>query len=170
VTRSDMALDLEHVQAMYADVTGDTMQRFPAALMIAAVGALGVSGCSSTGNPFGDMMTTQSIPAQAPTTVAQAPKADPACYSLQQRIDTLRRDGVTERIEKASVGKSATVAVKRSSLAQAAELDKANAEFQARCSTLGARPMQAQLAPGAVPPANTSQVVPATAPPVVQQR
>jgi len=147
------------------------MQKPTTKLMIAAFGALALGGCSSTGNPFGDLLTTQSLPAQTPTTVAQAPKADPACYSLQQRIDTLRKDGVTERIEKASVGKTSTVAVKRASLAQAAELDKANAEFQARCSTLGPRPpVQAQLTPGAAPTANSSQVVPATAPPVVQQR
>lgn len=152
-------------------VTGDTMQRTTPVLALAVVGALIVGGCSSTGNPFGDAFTTQGLQTQPPpATVVQAPKIDPVCYSLQQRIDTLRKDGVSDRIEKASVGKTSTVAVKRTALAQAAELDKANAEFQARCSAFGPRPMQAQLAPGAVPGANTSQVVPATAPPVVQQR
>jgi hypothetical protein len=147
------------------------MHKSSATLMIAAFGALVVGGCSSSGNPFGDAFTTQSLQTQPPpATVAAAPKIDPACYGLQQRIDMLRKDGVTERIEKASVGKSSTVPVKRASLAQAAELDKANAEFQARCSTLGVRPMQAQLTPGAAPVANTSQVVPASAPPVIQQR
>lgn len=116
--------------------------------------------------------------------MAAAPKTDPACYSLAQRIDMLRKDGLTDRLEKASVGKSSTVAVKRESLAQAAELDKANAEFQAKCSTLGVRPATtAQAAPmpvasasGAPPVVNSAQVVPATAPkaaiapPVIQQR
>jgi uncharacterized protein YccT (UPF0319 family) len=91
---------------------------------------------------------------------------DPACASLSARIDALRKEGAAERIEKASVGKTANVSVKRASLAQVAELDKANAEFQARCSTLGPRPMpiQAQVAPMAtsapVVTARSTSVVP----------
>jgi hypothetical protein len=149
-------------------------------LFLAGCGALLLAGCSSTSGLFGgNALTTQSI-STSPTnaqTVAAAPKVDPACYSIAQRIETLRRDGLTERLEKAAAGKSSTVSVKRTSLAQAAELDKANAEFQAKCSAFGPRPAQtaaAQVAP--VPTANSSQVVSATAPgghiapPVVQQR
>lgn len=147
-----------------------------------------LAGCSSDTALFGNSLTTQSIGmastdggAATPTPVAN--KIDPQCYSLAQRIDVLRKEGVSERIEKASVGKSATVAVKRASLAQAAELDKANAEFQARCSTFGPRPVQAAAAPiatgnvtAATPTANTAHVVAATtpqasvAPPVVVQQ
>lgn len=134
-----------------------------------------LAGCSSTDGLFsGNPLTTQSISTSPTgTTVAAAPKVDPACYSLSQRIATLRADGLTERLEKASAGKSSTVAVKRTSLAQAAELDRANAEFQAKCSTFGPRPTQAgaQVAPVA----NSAQVVSASsgtpiAPPVVVQR
>jgi hypothetical protein len=108
------------------------------------------------------------------TTTAQAPpppKIDPACASLQAKIDTLRRDGVTERVEKASVGKTPNVSVKRASLAQMAELDKANAEFQAKCSTLGPRPMpaQAQVSPIATtaPVVTARNSATAVVPPVV---
>jgi hypothetical protein len=139
--------------------------------------ALLLAGCSSSGGLFGgNPLTTQSI-STSPTgasTVAAVPKVDPACYSIAQRIEMLRKDGLTDRLEKASAGKSSTVAVKRTSLAQAAELDRANAEFQAKCSAFGPRP--AQTAAQVAPAGNTSQVVSATAPsghiapPVVQQR
>lgn len=162
------------------------MYKLSAKLACAAFGVTMLVGCSSGSGLFGNTLTTQSIgmassgPAATAAATPVAGKIDPACYTIAQRIETLRKEGVTDRIEKASVGKSATVAVKRASLAQAAELDKANAEFQARCSTLGPRPMQAatgQLTTGSVAPAgNTAQVVSATAPqaaiapPVIQQR
>lgn len=64
------------------------------------------------------------------------PAVDPVCASLAQRIDALRKDGVVDRVEAAAKGKGSTVSVKRSSLGQIAELEKANADFQAKCSTL----------------------------------
>ncbi len=164
------------------------MQKLSATAMCAALGVTMLAGCSSDTGLFGNSLTTQSIgmasSGGAATPTQTASKIDPQCYSLAQRIDVLRKEGVTERIEKASVGKTATVAVKRASLAQAAELDKANAEFQARCSTLGPRPIQAAAAPiatGSVAPAapataNTAHVVSANtpntavAPPVVVQQ
>jgi hypothetical protein len=154
------------------------MQKSSVGLIIAALGSLALAGCSSGGSILPASLTTQSI-GTTPTSpqAAAVPKVDPACYSLAQRIEMLRKDGVTERLEKASTGKSTSVSVKRASLAQAAELDKANAEFQARCSTLGPRPVQATSAlPGTAPGvANSAQVVSANAPasqiapPVVQQ-
>ncbi len=153
------------------------MHRLSARIAGVALGVAMLGGCSSDSGLFGNSLTTQSIgmatsgPA-ATAPVAMAGKVDPACYSLSQRIDLLRQDGVTERIEKASVGKSATVSVKRDSLAKAAELDKANAEFQARCSTLGPRPTA--MSTGSIAPAaNASQVVSAAAPiapPIVVQQ
>lgn len=163
------------------------MQKFTATVACAALGVSMLTGCSSNSGLFGNSLTTQSIGmassdggAATPTPVAN--KIDPQCYSLAQRIDMLRKEGVSERIEKASVGKSATVAVKRASLAQAAELDKANADFQARCSNFGPRPAQAAAAlaatgavvAAAAPTTNSAQVVPAStphvAPPVVVQQ
>lgn len=156
-------------------VMGDTMRKSGAILVSAAVCALGLAGCSSDSGLFGGPLTTQSInTAQA----VPASTVDPTCYALSQRIELLRRDGFTERIEKASVGKSANVSVKRASLAQAAELDKANAEYQAKCSAPALRMPQNAAAQGApapaatpaAPAANTAQVVSATTPPPVVQQ
>jgi hypothetical protein len=156
------------------------MQKSSTALILATLGAAALGGCSSSGDGlFGNAFTTQAINGSASTNAqavaAATTKTDPACYTLAQRIDMLRKDGITDRLEKASVGKSTSVQVKRASLAQAAELDKANAEFQARCSTLP-RPVQttaaipaAQVAGAAPAVANSAQVVSATAPPVIQQ-
>jgi hypothetical protein len=122
--------------------------------------------CSSDGSLVGSSLTTSSVSAPQTTAETAVPRVDPACASLSARIDALRKEGAAERIEKASVGKTANVSVKRASLAQVAELDKANAEFQARCSTLGPRPMpiQAQVAPMAtsapVVTARSTSVVP----------
>lgn len=141
------------------------------ALLLTACGTLVLAGCSSDGGLLGGALTTQSIPT-GPATAAAASKADPACHALMQRIEALRQDGLTERLEKASTGKSTTVSVKRASLAQAAELDRANAEFQAKCSTLGPRAAiqrTAQAAPHS-PATNAAQVVPAAAPPVIVQQ
>jgi hypothetical protein len=143
----------------------------PLATFMAASAAIGgLCACSSDGSLIGSSLTTSSVSAPQTTAQASAPQVDPACASLAARIDALRREGVTERIEKASVGKTPNVSVKRTSLAQAAELDKANAEFQARCSTLGPRPMpvQAQVAPVATSaPVVTARSTASVVPPVV---
>jgi hypothetical protein len=109
-----------------------------AAPMALLVGAGILAACSSDGALVGSNVTTSSV--QTPAPVAVAPKVDPACLALAAKIDTLRRDGVTERIEKASVGKSTNVSIKRSSLALMTELDRANAEFQSKCTPLGPKP------------------------------
>jgi len=85
------------------------------------------------------------------TTAALPPKpaVDPACATLAARIDGLRKDGVVDRVEAAAKGKGSTVKVKRDSLAQIAELEKANLEFQAKCSTVpraAAAPVKAAAA------------------------
>jgi hypothetical protein len=142
--------------------------------------ALAVSGglcaCSSDGSGLlGSSLTTSSVATNPAATaqVAPVPKVDPACASLSARIDALRKEGVTERVEKASVGKGTNVSVKRASLAQMAELDKANSEFQARCSTLGPRPLpiQAQVAPAptTAPVVTARSATPATPPVVATQ-
>lgn len=137
------------------------MQSTSATLALAIGGALLLSGCSSTSQLLGTNLTTQSI-ATSPNGTAAAGNVDPACATLAQRIETLRSDGLTDRLEKAGTGKSSTVSVKRDSLAKAAELDKANAEFQAKCSTVPIR--QASSAPAG------SRTPPVAAPPIVVQQ
>jgi len=114
----------------------------------ALLSALLVGACSSDGI-LGGPQTTSAIP--------EKPKVDPACVTLASQIDALRREGVAERVEKAAKGKGSTVAVKRESLAKVAELNKANASFQARCGTVTPA---AVIAP-ATPPKAVSSAPPA---------
>lgn len=137
-------------------------QRVIATAALLAAAAL-AAGCSTDGGMLGNSLTTASVDQSA---AGKAPKVDPACLALMSKIDTLRKDGVTERVEKASTGKSATVSVKRESLAKMTELDKANAEFQAKCSTITPKPAQqaaALPAPAPAPPVSTATA--ADAPP-----
>lgn len=91
--------------------------------------------------------------ASGPTAALPAkPAVDPACATLASRIEALRKEGVVDRVEAAAKGKGSTVSVKRASLAQIADLEKSNAEFQAKCSTLprtAAAPAPQQVAAGA---------------------
>ena len=123
-----------------------------------------LAGCSSDGSLLPPSLTTSSL-SSSTQTASTTPRVDPACAGLAQRIEALRRDGVIDRAEKASVGKTTTVSVKRASLAQIADLDKANAEFQARCSTVPVQ-TQAQVVPITPVPAN--KTASAIAPPIVQ--
>lgn len=138
-----------------------------ASLAVITVAGL-IAGCSADSNSlFGNSLTTQAIsPAvQSGTVTAAGSKVDPVCAALAARIDQLRQDGVTERAEKAAAGKGTTVQVKRTSLGQLADLDKANAEFQAKCSTIP-RPAPQQAAASVVTPVATAAKPAAAAPPV----
>ena len=119
--------------------------------LIAGTVALGMavmlSACAGDSFVGGEGTTTSALPAK--------PKADAACAPLAAKIEELRKDGVAERVEKAAAGKGATVSVKRDSLVKLAELNKANAEFQAKCSTYVVAPgtKTATLSTGAGAPA-----------------
>lgn len=119
-----------------------------------ALSALLAAGCSNNG-------TTLATASVAPNQVAAAPKIDPACTTLASQIETLRAEGTPERLEKAAEGKSASVQIKRTSLAKQAELNKANADFQTKC---GPKLPKAQTA--AVVPGTSAQPSSATAAPV----
>ena len=105
-----------------------------ASLIVMATSLLGA--CSSNPTLFGTEppVTTQSV--------ATRPQVDPACVALNSKIESLRHEGAADRVAKAASGKSATVNVKRTSLAKVAELDATNKEFQNRCSTIQPAPMQ----------------------------
>jgi hypothetical protein len=103
-----------------------------ASLAVTASLALMLGGCANDGsttfgsNLFGaSTTTTASIP--------EKPRTDPACFSLTSQIDTLKKEGVAETIEKAAAKKYKMTAA---DLNKAAQLNRANAEFQTKCSTL----------------------------------
>jgi hypothetical protein len=108
---------------------------------------------------MGDL-TTSSLTPKATVAQPTPTKIDPVCVALRSKIDGLRKEGVVEALEKVSAGKTTTVSVKRASLAKITELEKANSEFQAKCSTLAPTPQQAQAAPSPSPVAS-AQAAPA---------
>jgi len=125
---------------------------FKTALLPAlCVGAL--TACSNTGGLTGTSLTTSSIDSQK---TAKKPSIDPACVTLVSKIDSLRKDGITDRVAKAGAGKSKTVPVYRTSLARMAELDRANADYQRRCGTL--KPATASLSSQITPVAKVTAV------------
>lgn len=91
-------------------------------LALAASLGLSLAGCANDGGMFG-ATTTASIP--------EKPKVDPACVTLTSQIDGLRKEGIAEKVEKAAAKKYKMTAA---DLTKAAQLNRANAEFQGRCS------------------------------------
>jgi len=127
----------------------------PARLIAPAIIAMGASllaGCADNAtllNP--SQLTTSSV--EKPV----APPVDPACVSLTAQIDALRKEGIADRIEKAAAKK---YKMKPTDLVAADQLNKANADFQAKCATMTPRPTFAQATPVA-PTAKSTYVAPA---------
>jgi len=120
----------------------------------AAVSTAALAGCASDGTP---LLQTGSVGTTS-TAVAAAPKTDPACMALIAKIDSLRQEGTPARIEKVAAGKTKTANVKREALGRMAQLDKANAEFQAKCAKAGLR---ASITPAKPVTPTAAQQVPA---------
>jgi hypothetical protein len=100
--------------------------RVPALLV---AGTIALAGCANLeGFGGGSEVTTSSV---APT-----PKIDPACVALTSQIDGLRKDGIADKLEKAAAKKYKLTAA---DITKADQLNKANAEFQNKCSTLAPR-------------------------------
>jgi hypothetical protein len=95
-----------------------------------------VAGCAGDGSD--GFLTTGAI--GGTEQVAEAPKVDPACIALTSRIEGLRREGIADKIEKASAKK---YKMTQADLSKADQLNKANAEFQQRCSQLSPKPTTA---------------------------
>lgn len=95
--------------------------KFGMAAALAVAAAL-AAGCSNLGDSF---ETTSALPA--------TPKVDPACQQLAASIDALRREGISEKVEKAAAKKYKMTAA---DLTKAAQLNRANDDFQSRCSTV----------------------------------
>jgi hypothetical protein len=107
-----------------------------------------LAGCAMDG---GDgLFTTGSL--TGGTQAAADQKADPACITLASRIESLRKDGIPDKIEKAAVKR---YKMTQSDLGKADQLTKASAEFQARCSTVPPRPTTAE-APATEPAAKAA--------------
>lgn len=122
--------------------------------------AVVLGGCASDGS---SLLTTGSLAANDTNVASNSERISPECMKLMTTIQELRQEGTPGRVEKISTtGKSSTVSIKRAALAKLTELDKANAEFQMKCSKL-APPAAAAAAPPAQAAAVNSQ------PPVAAQ-
>ena len=104
--------------------------------------SLALAGCAGDGSD--NFFTTGALGTQA---AAPEPKVDPACVSLASRIETLRKEGVAEKIEKAAAKK---YKMTQADLTKADQLTKANADFQFRCSTI--MPRSASTSPPSAAP------------------
>jgi hypothetical protein len=113
-----------------------------------------LAGCASDGG-----MSTGSV---QPLSNAEA-RVDPACVTLASQIDTIRKDGTIERLEKAAAGSGGNVQVKRTAIQKQAELNKLNADYQTKCGTTTPSKSTTAAAMPAVgaPTAATPMVAPA---------
>jgi hypothetical protein len=110
-----------------------------------AIAALTVmaAGCSNDGTMFpgsgGGLSTSSVDPASQ-----SASKSNPLCLTLASQIDALNKEGIPDKVSKAALKK---YKLKGSDLAKADELNKANSEFQTKCSDYPPAPTVAAVLP-----------------------
>ncbi|HRK18214.1 MAG TPA: hypothetical protein PK970_04595 [Hyphomicrobiaceae bacterium] len=109
-------------------------------LLAAIICGAGLAGCAADG---GFMETGSITPAAQPA--VKTASIDPQCATLAQQIEQIKTEGTVGRLEKVAEGKSATAVVKRNALQQQAQLNKANAEYIAKCGVTA--PRTAAVAP-----------------------
>lgn len=131
------------------------MTRF--AMIATAAFGLALAGCASDGG----LMPTGSIDNAAKAEKVAA--VDPACVALTNQIDTIKKEGAIDGLEKAAAGKGASVKVKRDALSKQAELNRLNADFQAKCGPKIPASQQAVQVPAVKPIAAAAPVAPVPA-------
>jgi hypothetical protein len=114
--------------------------------------ALLAAGCANDGSLSG--LNTSSIDSSSSQ---QASKQDPACLTLAAQIEALNRDGTADKVSKAAAKK---YKLKTEDLAKADELNKANTEFQAKCSPYPPRPVVATTTSTDTPKTTTTTAAP----------
>lgn len=123
-----------------------------------------VAGCASddAGGLFSTAAITPSAPpAPAAAAPAPAPRVNTVCLQLANQIDAIKKDGTIDKLEKVAAGKTTSVQVKRAALAKQAELNRANADYLAKCGPNAGRTAAAPAA--TVTPVGTTGVTVAPA-------
>jgi hypothetical protein len=117
--------------------------------VVIAAGAL-LAGCAENSTVFGgsNNLTTASV--------VETPKTDPACLTLASQIDGLKKEGVADKVAQASVKK---YKMTQADLGKADQLNRANTEFQSKCSTV--KPSVQAAAPSPAVAAVTTAAAPA---------
>jgi hypothetical protein len=114
----------------------------PFIIVALAAASVLLAGCADTPSLFNSSSNNLTTSSVAPPA---APRVDPACSTLSSQIDGLRKEGITEKVEKASLKKYKLTTAE---LVKADQLNKANADFQNKCGTV--KPM-ASVTPAATP-------------------
>jgi hypothetical protein len=117
-----------------------------AAAQTLVLASVALAGCAGDGSDsfLNTGFTGFTTGALGTETAAAEPKVDPGCVSLASRIETLRKEGVADKIEKAAAKK---YKMTQADLTKADQLTKANADFQFRCSTIMPRTVAASPPP-----------------------
>jgi hypothetical protein len=133
--------------------------------ILAAAAACILAGCSQNGtlsSPF----TTGSIDPQKQAADTQAAKATEAtCLTLSSQIEALNTEGVPEKVAKAAAKK---YKLKATDIQKVDELNKANVEFQSKCSSYP--PRVASPAPADMTPKTPGAPKQAAAAPALPQQ
>lgn len=103
--------------------------RFPIFATLFLVPAA-LAGCADTPTLLGSNSASLTTASVSPST---APKIDPACNNLSTQIESLRKEGIADKVEKASLKKYKLTTAE---LVKADQLNKANADFQGKCGTI----------------------------------
>jgi hypothetical protein len=104
--------------------------------------SVAAAGCAQNGTLLTGDLDTASIDQQA--AAQPTAKANPLCLTLASQIEALNKDGIPEKVAKAAAKK---YRLKNSDLTKADELNKANAEFQTKCSDYPPPPTVAVATP-----------------------
>ena len=132
------------------------------ALVATALACL-LAGCAADGS-LGSGFTTGSISPATEAKQAEARSKEALCLTLTSQIEALNGEGISEKVSKAAAKK---YKLKSGDLAKADELNKANTEFQAKCSSYPPR-IVAETEPKADEPAATTKA--AVKPPLPTQK
>ncbi len=126
------------------------------AIYATAAIALLLSGCAEGG--LNSAFNTGSIDPQKQAANEQAEKSKQAlCNTLVSQIEALNSEGISDKVAKAAAKK---YKLKATDITKADELNKANTEFQSKCSDYP--PRVAATAP--IEPVTTGATTPAAAP------
>jgi hypothetical protein len=121
--------------------------------------SLMVAGCAGDGTSsfLPGSMTTGSVDQSAATPVASKSN-NPTCLTLASQIDALNKEGIPDKVSKAAAKK---YKLKPSEITKADELNKANFEFQSKCSDYPPAPIVSAPIPeksAAAPATKTTKV------------
>lgn len=113
-----------------------------------------VVGCAQDGTLLTGSLNTSSI--DQPQTASTA-RGNPLCATLASQIDALNKEGIPDKVSKAAAKK---YKLKNADLAKADELNKANSEFQTKCSEYPPSPTVAAAVPEEPPKKAAAKATP----------